>query len=154
MYDFKEIEIYQPKSKHASEWEINRYCSRSTKMKLNNFLEKCDELESKLWNAGCAPLEFYWFAGEDDEIFLNIEISNNDYRKFRKIVPELKIFFKESLPCMHENTSFLNSLPRSKKFRFGSKMERGETRTDIQIQLDWSNWNTYIPSPDYFYASM
>jgi hypothetical protein len=152
MYEFKEIEIYKPQSRIVATWEVNENCSDSTKEKLSYFLEKCEKLEALFINADCNLLEFYWFTSDDD-INLNIEFSINDYEKFKSIISDLKEFFVEDLVCLHENTTFLD-LDISEKIRSGSYVSSCNSKLTMQVSLEWRNWNSYIPTPDYFYASM
>jgi hypothetical protein len=152
MYEIKEIEVYTPKSKIASTWSVNKNCSDSTKEKLSCFLEKCEKLEMIFTNAGCDLLEFYWFTSDDD-LNLNIELDKKDYKKFKDITQDLKDFFIDDLVCLNEDTDFLN-LDMNKQSGYGSYVSSYKNKVTIQVALDWKHWNSYIPTPDYFYASM
>lgn len=152
MFKIKEAEIYTPKSKIASTWSINKNCSDSTKEKLSYFLEKCENLEMIFINAECELLEFYWFTSDDD-INLNIEFDISNYKKFKGITQDLKSFFANDLICLHEDTSFLD-LNLNKQNGYGSNVSSYESLVTIKVALDWKNCNSYIPTPDYFYASM
>ncbi len=153
MYDFKEIEIYQPKSKITSTWKINEKCSEITKKKLNYFLEQCDELEMILTNANCNLLDFFWYASDDDDIYLSIEIDRKDHDNFKSIVKNLKVFFSHNLICKNEDTTFLD-FDCDGQTRSSSYVSSWENKLTVQISLDWKHCEAYIPTPDYFYASM
>jgi len=153
MYDFKEIEIYKPQSKIVSTWEINEKCSDLTKKKLSYFLEKCEKLEMIFADVGCDLVDFYWYTSDNDDIYLNLEFNRENHEKFKSIIKDLKVFFIDDLVCRHENTDFLNS-----DINGGTRKEcyvsSYESKVTIQVSLDRQHWNSYIPTPDYFYASM
>lgn len=152
MYEIKEIKIYSPKSKIASTWNINKKCSDTTKEKLNNFLEKCEKLEYIFINAECCIKEFYWFTADDD-LYLNIELPLRDIEKFKKLNYSLKNFFTNDLICIDENTSFLD-FELENKNSYRSYVYVSGSKITIQIELDLRHWNSFIPTSDYFYASM